>query len=137
MKNIALEERITVLFSISTVLTPAPAHMQVHICRTPLNGLVLGWWFASCECVAAFSFFYTHCCYLIQFLCAGTQTCCQHHHHHLCLDILEPPENDVLMFLSGREETEGGGVVRAEGPLTDCFSHPVCPSIYVRPFLIH
>eukprot|EP00064_Thunnus_orientalis_P009772 superscaffoldBa00001264_g9798 len=37
----------------------------------------------------------------------GTQTHCQRHRHHPFLDILEPQENDVLIFLCGRGECAG------------------------------
>lgn len=101
-KKITLGERITVLFSFNT-----RPHTDTHTAvRLALNVLVMGWCFVS---ATVFLFFSTHHSYLIQFLSAGTQTCCQQHCHHPCLDILEPPENDVLIFLCGRGWTEESG----------------------------
>lgn len=62
-------------------------------------------------------------------------TCCR---HHPCLDILQPTESDVLIFVCGRGLWDwrrrwfcGWG-----GLLVDCFS-PSCLHIYLCPFTSH
>lgn len=73
---------------------PPTYSTHTHLCQTCINCACSV--FCVSKCVPVF--FSTHHHYLILFLSAGTQTCSEHHHHP-CLDILEPPENDVLIFL--------------------------------------
>lgn len=118
---------MVVLFSINTLLTPT--HTHTHPCQTRIKWLVMGRCFV-------FLFFSTHRLYLIQFLSAGTQTHCQHHRHHPCLDILEPPENDVLIFLCGR----GGDSRRrreGDGGAAHGLFFPSCLRIYLCPSTSH
>lgn len=103
---------------------PTYGHTHTAV-RLALNVLVMGWCFVS---VNVFLFFSTHHSYLIQFLSAGTQTCCQQHCHHPCLDILEPPENDVLIFLCGRGWTEESGVGSRGLFFPSCLCIYLCPS---------
>lgn len=96
-----MAERIVVLFSVSTLLTPAHTYTPFSPpLPSDLYVLVMGWHSVFANVLL---FFHNRCRYLIHFLFAGTQTHCEYHCRHPCLDILEPQENDVLIFLCGRE----------------------------------
>ncbi len=135
-EKITMGERIVVLFSINTLLTPAHIHTRtqthIHHCQTCIKCACYGLVFFSMS-ANVFVFFSSRRCYLIQFLSAGTQTCCQHHRHHPCLDILEPPENDGLIVLCGRGEgrltlKEDGGVSAHGLFFLSCLHNYLCPS---------
>lgn len=93
-------------------------------------------------CVPGCVFFpFLLCHHLIRFLSVGTQTRRLLHRHHPCLDILEPPESDVLILACGRSKTkgddDGGGCLRTKSVLY-CFSRCVCINLqYVLFLVIH
>lgn len=91
IEMINMREGTMGLFSINTLLT------DTHSCQAYVKCACCGLEFHVHKIVPVF-FSSAHRRHLIQFSSAGTQTRRHHRHHLPRLDILEPPESDVLIF---------------------------------------